>query len=146
MPLLKAEPFMEGFVNRTIKKRKRAAFELSREQFQGAETEFIKLYDDAGTIMGQLAYTMEGDGTLNVQVITVMDWGEDAAAIERLLKFVERVAKRKKAKSMKAELYMSDAKTTDKIERMKQCGWEMQDVGRMGQRSSYTLVRRLRGE
>lgn len=145
LPLLKAEPFMEGLVNRMVKKRKRAAFELSREHFQGAETEFIKLYDDGGTTLGQLAYTMGTEGDLHVQVLTVMDWSDEAATVERLLKFVERVGKKKKAALLKAELYMSDAKTTDKIEAMKANGWETQDVGRMGQRSSYTLVRKLRG-
>lgn len=144
MPLFKAEPFMEGLVNRMVKKRKRAAFELSREHFQGGETEFIKLYDEAGTILGQLAYTFSADGEVHMQVLTVMDWSEEAATIERLLKFLERVGKRKKAKALHAELYMSDGKTTDKIEEMKKNGWETQDVGRMGQRSSYTLVRKLR--
>ena len=144
VPLFKSEPFMEGLVNRTVKKRKRAAFELSREHFQGGETEFIKLYDDAGTVLGQLAYPMGTDGDVIVQVLTVMDWGDDAATVERLLKFLGRVAKKKKAKAMRAELYMSDGKTIDKIEAMKANGWETQDVGRMGQRSSYTLIRKLR--
>jgi hypothetical protein len=144
MPLMKSEPFVEGLVNRMVKKRKRAAFELSRDHFQGSETEFIKLYDDGGTILGQLAYNFATDGDLIVQTLTVMDWGDDAATVERLLKFVERIGKRRKAKAMRAELYMSDGKTTDKIEAMKHNGWQTQDVGRMGQRSSYTLVRQLR--
>ena len=135
---------MEGFVNRVVKKRKRAAFELSREHFQGGETEFIKMYDEGGTVLGQLAYVIGTDGDLNMLALTVMDWGDDAATVERLLKFLERTAKRKKAKAMRAELYMSDGKTTDKIEAMKANGWQTQDVGRMGQRSSYTLVRKLR--
>ena len=146
MPLLKAEPFAEGLVNRLVKKRKRATFELSREQFGGAETEFIKLFDAEGTTLGQLAYQPGTTGELNVQVLTVMDWSPEAATVERLLKAVERAAKRRKAKTVKAELYMSDAKTTDKIEAMKQCGWETTDVGRTGQRSSYTLVRKLSRE
>lgn len=146
VPLLKAEPFVEGLVNRMGKKRKKVTFELSREHFQGSETEFIKLYDTEGTTLGQIAYTMGTSGELHVQVLTVMDWTPEAATVERLCKAVERAAKRRKVKLLKAELYMSDAKTTDKIEGMKAAGWDTQDVGRMGQRSSYTLVRKLSRE
>ena len=144
MPLLKPEPFMEGLVNRMAKKRKRVTFEMSREMEGGTQMDFVKLFDDAGTILGQLAYNMGAEQELHVQVLTVMDWSPEAATVERLLRFTERAAKRKKAKVLKAELYMSDAKTTDKIEAMKANGWETTDVGRMGQRSSYTLVKKLR--
>jgi hypothetical protein len=139
MPLLKPEPFMEGLVNRMSKKRKRVTFEMSREQEGGVHMEFVKLFDDAGTILGQLAYTVGTEDD-----VTVMDWSPEAATVERLLRFTERAAKRKKAKVLKAELYMSDAKTTDKIEAMKANGWETTEVGRTGQRSSYTLVKKLR--
>ncbi len=143
MPLWKSEPFVDSLVNRLAKKRKRAAFELSREHFQGADTEFIKMYDEGGTVLGQLAYAPGAEGEINLHVLTVMDWSDEAATIERLLKFLERTATRKKAKLIRAELYMSDGKTVDKIEKMKACGWQTQEVGRTGQRSSYTLVRHL---
>ena len=146
MPLMKSEPFADSFSNRFIKKRKRAAFELSREHFQGIETEFVRMYvehEDEATVVGQAAYAIDEKNEFNLQVITVNDWAEDTAVVERLLKFLEGVAKRKKVKVMKCELYMSDAKTVDKIEKMKACGWDTQEVGRTGQRSSYTLVRRL---
>jgi hypothetical protein len=145
MPLLKPEPFMEGLVNRMSKKRKRVTFEMSREAEGGVHMEFVKLFDNAGTILGQLAYTIGTEEDFNVQVLTVMDWSPEAATVERLLRFTERAAKRKKAKLLKAELYMSDAKTTDKIEAMKANGWETTEVGRTGQRSSYSLVKKLRG-
>ena len=82
-------------------------------------------------------------GELDLQVITVNDWSPEAATIERLLKYLERAAKLRKIKVLRAELYVSDAKTVDKIEAMRANGWETQDVGRMGQRASHTLVRRL---
>ncbi len=144
MPLLKPEPFAVVLANKfSKKKRKSVTFELSREHFQGAETEFIKLYDKGGTVLGQLAYTKGAEGELNVQVLAVTDWSAEAATVERLLKFLDRAAARKKVKLMRAELYVSDATTTDKIEGMRKNGWQTQDVGRMGQRSSHTLVRRL---
>lgn len=143
MPLLQSEPFVDSIVNRFVKKRKRATFELSREEFQGEGTEFVKLYDEGGTVLGQLAYSKGSEGVIILQVITVMDWSAEAATVERLLKFMDRIAARKKAKTLRAELYMSDTKTTDKIEQMKAYGWQTQDVGRMGQRASYTLIRRL---
>ncbi len=145
MPLLKPEPFMEGLVNRMGKKRKRVTFEMSREEEGGVHMEFVKMFDDQGTILGQLAYTMGTEDDLIVQVLTVMDWSPEAATVERLLRFTERAAKRKKAKALRAELYMSDGKTTDKIEAMKQNGWQTTEVGRTGQRSSYSLIKKLRG-
>jgi hypothetical protein len=134
-----------------MKKRRRAAFELSREHFQGIETEFVRMYvevpleggDEEATVVGQTAYAIDEKNEFNLQVITVNDWSEETAVVERMLKFLEGVAKRKKVKLMKCELYMSDAKTVDKIEKMKACGWDTLEVGRTGQRSSYTLVRRL---
>ena len=143
MPLLKGEPFMESMVNRFAKKRKRAAFELSRESFQGEGTEIVKLYDEEATVLGQVAYVTTAAGELDLQVITVNDWSPEAATIERLLKYLERAAKLRKIKVLRAELYVSDAKTVDKIEAMRANGWQTQDVGRMGQRASHTLVRRL---
>lgn len=143
MPLLKSEPFVDSLVNRFSKKRKRVTFELSREQFQGEGTEYVKLYDEEGTVLGQIGYAKSAKGELDLQVITVNDWSEQAATVERLLRFLDRTAARNKVKVLRAELYMSDAKTTEKIEQMKAHGWETQDVGRMGQRASYTLIRRL---
>ena len=143
LPLLKPEPFVEGLVNRLAKKRKRATFELSREEFHGEGTEIVKLYDEEGTVLGQIVFAQNPDGSLDLQVLTVNDWSEEAASVERLLKFLERAAAKRKAKVLHAELYMSDAKTTEKIEQMKAHGWQTQDVGRMGQRASYTLTKRL---
>jgi hypothetical protein len=142
-PLLRSEPILESLVNRLIKKRKRAAYEISKESFQGDDTEIVKLYDEDGTVLGQVAFVKTQAGEIDLQVITVNDWSEEAATVERLLKFMDRTAKLKKVKMIRAELYMSDAKTVDKIEQMKAYGWHTQDVGRMGQRASHTLVRKL---
>ena len=89
MPLLKPEPFFD----RLGKKRKRVTFEMSREMEGGAQLDFVKMFDDAGTVLGQLAYNMGADNDLIVQVITVMDWSPEAATVERLLRFTERAAK-----------------------------------------------------
>lgn len=142
-PLLRSEPIMESLVNRLVKKRKRAAYEISKESFQGEDTEIVKLYDDEGTVLGQVAFVKTAAGEIDLQVITVNDWTAEAATVERLLRFLDRTAKLKKIKLLRAELYMSDAKTIDKIEQMKAYGWRTQDVGRMGQRASHTLVRKL---
>jgi len=143
MPLLKPEPFVDAMVNRFAKKRKPVAFELSRESFHGEGTEYIKLYDRDGTLLGQLAYTRAADGELLLQTVHVEDWTAESAALERMLRFLDRQAARLKVKSMRAELYVSDARATDKIEQMKAYGWKPQDVGRMGQRTSFTLVRKI---
>lgn len=143
MPLLRNEPFVEAMVNRFAKKRKRAAYEISKETFQGDDTEIVKLYDEEGTVLGQVAFVKTNQGEIDLQVITVNDWSKEAATVERLLKFMDRTARLKKVKLLRAELYMSDAKTIDKIEGMKAFGWKTQDVGRMGQRASHTLVRKL---
>ncbi|HKZ58685.1 MAG TPA: hypothetical protein VJ547_02400 [Candidatus Thermoplasmatota archaeon] len=142
-PLLRSEPLVESLVNRFMKKRKRAAYEISKESFQGDDTEIVKLYDEEGTVLGQVAFVKTKGGEIDLQVITVNDWSEEAATVERLLKFMDRTAKIKKIKVLRAELYLSDAKTIDKIEQMKAYGWRTQDVGRMGQRASHTLVRKL---
>lgn len=143
MPLLKSEPFVESMVNRFAKKRRRVTFELAREQFQGEGTEYVRLYDDGGTLLGQIAFTKGAEGELLLQVITVNDWAPEAATVERLLKFLERTAASRKIKTLRAELYMSDATTTEKIEQMKAHGWQTHDVGRMGQRASYALVKHV---
>jgi len=143
MPLLKPEPFVDAMVNRFVKKRRPVTFELSRETFHGEGTEYIKLYSRDGTMLGQIAYTKAPDGELLLQTIHVEDWTAESAAVERMLKFLDRQAMRLRVKSMRAELYISDARSTDKIEKMKAYGWKPQDVGRMGQRTSFTLVRKL---
>ncbi len=142
-PLLRSEPLVDSLVNRLVKKRKRAAYEISKESFQGDDTEIVKLYDEEGTVLGQVAFVKTSAGEIDLQVITVNDWSPEAATVERLLKFIDRTARLKKVKLVRAELYMSDAKTIDKIEAMKAHGWQTQDVGRMGQRASHTLVRKL---
>ena len=53
-PLLRSEPLVESLVNRFMKKRKRAAYEISKESFQGDDTEIVKLYDEEGTVLGQV--------------------------------------------------------------------------------------------
>lgn len=143
MAILRGEPFIDSLVNRLVKKRKRVAFELSRETFQGEGTEFVKVYDNDGTVLGQLAFGKGKEGELLLHSLNVDDWSAEAAVVERLLKFFDRAAKRRKATALRAELYISDARSSDKIEKMKAYGWKAQDVGRFGERASYTLVRKL---
>jgi hypothetical protein len=143
VPLLKSEPFFDSLVNRLVKKRRRVTFELTRETFQGQDTETIKIYDEGGTVLGMLVFGKGKEGELILHSLNVDDWSEDAATVERLLRFLDGVAKRRKARTMRAELYISDARSTDKIETMKACGWEPRDVGRFGERASYSLIRQL---
>lgn len=124
------------------KKRKRVAFEMTKDKFAHEGTDVVRMYDDGGTLLGQAAFTIEND-ELFVQALTVDDWTEEASVIERMVKFLELDAKRRKMKRIKAELYVSDARSTEKIEKIKGLGWKALDVGRMGQRTSYTLVKEL---
>lgn len=140
MPVLRGEPFMEGLKNRMGKKRKRVAFEMTKDKFAHEGTDVVRMYDGEGTLLGQAAFTIEND-EMFVQALTVDDWTEEASVIERMVKFLENNAKRRRLKRVKAELYVSDARSTEKIEKIKALGWKPLDVGRMGQRTSYTLVR-----
>jgi hypothetical protein len=142
MPVLRGEPFMEGLKNRMGKKRKRIAFEMTKDKFEHEGTDVVRMYDDSGTLLGQAAFTIDND-EMFVQALTVDDWTEEASVIERMAKFLELQAKRRKMKRVRAELYVSDARSTEKIEKIKALGWKPLDVGRMGQRTSYTLVKEL---
>jgi hypothetical protein len=142
MPVMRGEPFLEGLKNRMGKKRKRITFEMTKDKFEHEGTDVVRMYDDQGTLLGQAAFTLEND-EMFVQALTVDDWTEEGAVIERMAKFLERNAKSRGLKRVKAELYVSDARSTEKIEQVKKLGWKPQDVGRMGQRTSYTLVKDL---
>ncbi|HEX9710282.1 MAG TPA: hypothetical protein VGB42_10005 [Candidatus Thermoplasmatota archaeon] len=140
MPVLRGEPFMEGLKNRMSKKRKRVAFELTKDKFEHEGTDVVRMYDDQGTLLGQAAFTLD-ENEMFVQALTVDDWTEEASVVERMVKFLELQAKRRRLKRIRAELYVADARSTEKIEKVKALGWKAQDVGRMGQRTSYTLVK-----
>ncbi len=142
MPVLRGEPFIEGLRNRISKKRKRVAFEMTKDKFAHEGTDVVRMYDDGGTMLGQAAFTLEND-ELFVQALTVDDWTEEASVVERMVKFLELQARRRHLKRVKAELYMADARSTEKIELIKKMGWKAKDVGRGGQRTSYTLVKDL---
>lgn len=142
MPQLRNEPFPDSFVNRYIKKRKRVIFEVAREEFHGEETEYIKVFDTQGTMLGQLHFASTKRELL-VQTLAVEDWSAAAAVVERALRYLERVARRRKVKQLRAELYHSDSRVTDKIEALKQLGWRAQDVGKFAQRTSHILVKTL---
>ena len=142
MAVYRSDPFIVSILDRVSRKWKRAAYELSRETFGGEGTDYITMYDGEGTMLGKLAFTIKGDEIM-VQSLTVDDWSESSATMERLIRFIERIARRRKAAVVKAELYVSDARSTEKIERMKAFGWVPMDVGRMGQRTSYTLQKKF---
>ena len=139
---LQAEGGGEKFAN-ILKKRKPVFFEIVPEEGLGEyAAETIKMFDDEGAQVGKLTYAVKGDA-IHVNHFHIDLWEEKQDYPQRFVKWFEGYAKKKKAKSLRIEVFERDAKTYDLVTVLRDAGFSPTATGFMKGRTSYELHKKL---
>lgn len=139
---LQDEGGAEKFAN-ILKKRKKVFFEISAEEgFDEYATETVKMFDDEGAQIGKLTYAEKGD-LVQVTHFHIDLWEEKQDFAQRFVKWFEGYARRKKAKTLRIEVFERDAKTYDLVTILRDAGFSPTATGFMKGRTSYELQKKL---
>jgi len=132
----------EKFTN-ILKKRKKVFFEIAPEEgFDEYATETVKMFDDEGAQIGKLTYADKGD-MMHVTHFHIDLWEEKQDFALRFIKWFEGYARKKKAKTLRIEVFERDAKTYDLVTILRASGFSPTATGFMKGRTSYELQKKL---